>query len=54
MIDIDNELKKIAEAETTDSSYYMIKSNSDTLIVSFATLNPNASNVPKTPTPRFA
>lgn len=41
MPSIDSELKKIAEAETTDSSYYKIKSNSDTLIVSFASLNPN-------------
>lgn len=36
MIDIDNELKKIAEAETTDISYYKVGNDNDTLVVSFA------------------
>ena len=36
MIDIDNELKKIAEAETTDISYHKVQSDNDTLVVSFA------------------
>ena len=43
MIDIDNELKKIAEAEaeTTDISYYKVENNNDndTLVVSFAGWN---------------
>lgn len=35
MRDVDNELKKIAEAETTDISYYKVENNSDILIVTF-------------------
>jgi len=36
MVDIDNELKKIAEVETTDISYYKVGNDNDTLVVSFA------------------
>ena len=35
MIDIDGELKKIAEVETTNTSHYLVENNSDILIVTF-------------------
>ena len=40
MLDIDSELKKIAEAETTNTSHYLVENNSDILIVTFTGATP--------------